>query len=89
VKKEVELLQGSPKEYKSSKDVIRTFCEKCSSPFSYEYINTDKNHEDKGMIFIPIGVFDNPEHFKVEHHIWTSQKMPQKHTPDQASRQEK
>jgi len=66
----IEILQGSPKSYASSKKVIRSFCEICSSPFAYVY----NNAPDK--LFIPIGVFDEPEEFKLQEHIWTSQKLP-------------
>jgi hypothetical protein len=67
---DVHILQGTPKQYSSSKNVFRSFCENCGSPISYVY----KNKADK--IFIPIGVFDNPTDFVLQEHIWTLQKLP-------------
>ncbi|MEK6898147.1 MAG: GFA family protein [Nanoarchaeota archaeon] len=71
-KKNFKILKGIPKIYSSSKNVRRSFCENCSSPITYTYVNSPDN--DK--VFIPIGVFDNPSNFKLEEHIWTSQKLP-------------
>ena len=68
--KDFKIPKGKPKVYKSSKNVQRSFCEKCGSPISYI------SSHDKGMIFIPIGVFDNPKKFKIREHIWKSQKLP-------------
>ena len=67
---DIVLTQGSPKSYASSEKVIRSFCEKCSSPFSYVY----KTKPDEP--FIPVGVFDDPANFKLQKHIWVSQKLP-------------
>lgn len=71
-KKSVELLQGTPKEYASSEHVRRSFCEVCGSPFSYVYIGTDENNS----VFIPVGIFDDPNDLKTQEHIWVSQKLP-------------
>lgn len=79
-KNAVELTQGQPKEYASSEHVRRSFCEKCSSPFAYVYVGTDED----AKIFIPVGVFDDPSGFKVEQHIWVSQKLPWVHITDDA-----
>lgn len=72
----VKIIQGIPKKYSSSEQVHRSFCEYCSSPFAYQY----KNKTEK--IFIPIGIFDNAENFKLEKHIWTSQKLSWVHITD-------
>jgi hypothetical protein len=69
-KEEVHILKGTPKQYSSSENVWRSFCESCGSPFSYTY----KNSSDK--IFMYIGAFDDPSVFKLQKHIWTSQKLP-------------
>ena len=69
-KKEDVAIQGKPKMYASSEKVARSFCEICSSPFAYVH----KDSPDK--LFIPVGVFDDSAHFKVQEHIWVSQKLP-------------
>jgi len=63
-----KIVQGSPKEYKSSKKVTRTFCESCGSPLCY--MNTD--YPDK--VELPVGAFDDPEPLATQIHIWTSRK---------------
>ncbi len=67
---DVEILQGTPTKYASSEKVTRSFCESCSSPFAYTY--SEKPNEP----FIPVGVFDDPSSFKLQKHIWVSQKIP-------------
>jgi len=71
-KENVKILQGTPHDYASSKNVRRSFCTTCSSPFSYRYVNAEKD----GWLFIPIGVFDDPSGFTITKHIWVSQKLP-------------
>jgi len=66
------MLKGKPTEYASSEHVRRSFCEVCSSPFAYGYVDTSESHK----IFIPIGVFDDPNELKPQKHIWVSQKLP-------------
>lgn len=66
----VNLLEGKPKFYASSEQVNRSFCENCGSSFSYQYKN------QAGKIFLPVGIFDNADNFKLHKHIWTSQKLP-------------
>jgi len=80
---EVKLIQGDPKNYASSKEVVRSFCEICGSPFTYRYISKPEN------IFIPVGVFDNPQNFKLTEHIWVSQKLPWIHITDNLPQKEK
>lgn len=66
----IEMLKGAPRGYSSSEKVVRSFCATCGSPFAYTY----KTSPDK--LFIPVGVFDNADNFKVQKHIWVSQKLP-------------
>ena len=61
---------GSPKSYASSEKVFRSFCENCGSPFAYRY----KDNSEK--LFIPVGIFETPESFEIQKHIWVSQKLP-------------
>lgn len=65
----VEITKGIPKEYASSAKVIRSFCEKCSSPIAWV-------HKEIPKTFISVGVFDDPSGFKMQSHIWVSQKLP-------------
>lgn len=64
------LLTGTPERYASSEKVERSFCAVCSSPISYSY------KENPEKLFLSAGVFDHPENFKIEKHIWVSQKLP-------------
>ncbi len=63
-------LQGIPKKYQSSAKVERSFCETCSSPVTYSYVDS------ADTVFMPVGAFDNPDNFQLEKHIWVSQKLP-------------
>jgi hypothetical protein len=67
-KKEQTSFQGEPKEYNSSEKVKRYFCEHCSSPVLY--VSTDRPEN----VLLSLGLFDNQDGFKVQRHIWTSQK---------------
>lgn len=78
--KAVTMLQGTPKVYSSSEHVNRSFCENCGSTFSYQY------KEQTEKIFIPIGAFDDARYFKLEKHVWTSQKLPWIHIIDDLPR---
>ena len=67
---DIVITKGHSKTYASSQKVIRSFCESCGSPFSYVYKSQPSEP------FIPIGVFDDPTDFKLQRHIWVSQKLP-------------
>ena len=69
-KNDIEMKGDIPKDYDSSEKVIRSFCGRCSSPFTYRY----KDSPDK--LFLPIGIFDHDETFIIQTHIWVSQKLP-------------
>ncbi len=73
---EVQILQGTPTSYSSSPKVVRSFCKECGSPFSYTYT------ESPDTYFIPVGVFDDASTFKLQKHIWVSQKLPWVHITD-------
>ncbi|TSC71718.1 MAG: hypothetical protein G01um101470_514 [Parcubacteria group bacterium Gr01-1014_70] len=80
--KNVEMLQGTPKEYASSEKVRRSFCEVCSSPFAYTYVSLSSKRypsSESGTFFIPVGVFDDPSGLAPKKHIWTAQKLPWVH----------
>ena len=71
--KNFNILKGKPTEYKSSKKVKRSFCDRCGSPITYSYIFM-KKYKDK--IYIPLGIFDNSKNFGIKEHIFVSQKLP-------------
>lgn len=66
----VEIVQGTPKAYASSKNVTRSFCVVCGSPFAYVY------NDAPDRTYIPVGVFDDPSDVVLQKHIWVSQKLP-------------
>ncbi len=65
---QIELIQGTPKEYFSSTKVTRSFCNTCSSPFIFAY---KTNPAD---VFIPTGVFDDSDTLTPQEHIFASEK---------------
>lgn len=67
-KESFKILQGTPKEYKSSEKVTRTFCENCGSPLCY----TNTDYLDK--VELSVGAFDDPEPLAPQMHIWVSRK---------------
>lgn len=77
-KDDVKIVSGSPAEYASSENVRRSFCMTCSAPFSYTYVGSDAN----GVVFIPVGVLDDPSAYAPKEHIWVSQKLPWVHIHD-------
>lgn len=79
---EVKMISGNPKKYSSSDKVTLSFCENCGSRFSYQYKN------DKEKIFLPIGIFDDANNFKLKKHIWVSQKLSWIHITDDLSQEQ-
>ncbi len=67
---QLKILQGVPKQYASSENVIRSFCEHCGSTFSYAYKDAPES------IFISVGSFDNPDTLEPKEHIFVDQKLP-------------
>ena len=86
--KNFEVLSGIPKKFQSSKNVIRSFCENCSSPCTFIYIDPNVSEEDD-LTFFPIGFFDDPTKFKIQEHIWVSQKLPWVEIPEGEPQREK
>ena len=56
--------KGTPKEFRSSAPVLRTFCSSCGTPLSYHH---DK-HPD--ALDITTASLDEPERFPPTHHSW-------------------
>lgn len=68
-------ISGKPKEFRSSENVIRSFCDTCGSPCSYAYIN--KQESDKtDLVYFHLGFLNVPETVRLQQHIWVSQKLP-------------
>jgi hypothetical protein len=63
---QVELPGGRPKGYESSPGVHRSFCGTCGTPISFE------DERLPGEIYLPVGIFDDPEAFEPEEHEWWS-----------------
>ena len=72
-KQEVTFTQGTPKEYKSSKEITRTFCADCGSPIEWR---KDARPDDTNLT---LGLFDDPHQFEVKNDVWTDQKVPWAH----------
>lgn len=74
-KDQVAWTAAAPARYASSKIALRGFCANCGTPFSFEYLASDR-------MDLAVGSFDHPEvlhpvaHFAVESRIATW------HTPD-------
>lgn len=77
----VEYTSGTPKEYSSSKKVVRTFCENCGASVSFVY----REHPEK--LFMCIGLFDDISELAPQKHIFTSQKVPWIHLDESADQQ--
>lgn len=62
------VISGEPVIYKSSKEVTRTFCGTCGSPFTF----IDSEYPEK--IYIHAGGVDESQELKFEEHIWIESK---------------
>lgn len=64
---DVEYTGQSPKRYRSSETVARTFCGECGGSVSYE--------DDllPGEVYLHVGLFDEPERLSPQAHSWLSQ----------------
>ena len=60
---------GEPRSYRSSPDVVRTFCGRCGSPLTYV------NAQQPSTIDIMPGSLDDPDAFPPTSHVWTAEKL--------------
>ena len=60
---------GRPVEYRSSPDVVRTFCGACGTPLTYTHAGLPAS------IDVTLGSLDDPEAFPPADHIWTSHRL--------------
>jgi hypothetical protein len=58
------IVQGSPREYASSAQVLRTFCERCGTQLTYR-------HDDSPQTLdITVSSLDDPDSIAPADHIW-------------------
>lgn len=79
----VEWARGERKGYRSSEAVVRSFCPDCGTPLSYV---------DEGLpgeVYVPVGIFDDPEAFEPGVHDWVSQRLPRFDVRDDLPRHER
>lgn len=80
---QVETGPGVPKVYRSSPGVNRSFCGDCGTPLSYD------DERLPGEVYVPVGVFYDPETFEPEAHNWVSQRLEHLDIPDGLPRHQK
>ena len=61
--------RGQPTTYASSSNVLRTFCNRCGTPLTYQ------RHDLPGSIDVTLGSMDDPEALKPEDHTWTESRL--------------
>ena len=77
---ELEWTRGEPKIYQSSKDVRRSFCDKCGSPIGF--------HRPGHHVGVTAGTLDNPEAIKPEDHMFAEHEHSWARFDDGLPRQE-
>lgn len=60
---------GERKAYRSSPDVVRSFCGECGASLTYE------DAKLPGEVYLAVGVFDEPEEFEPATHSWESRRL--------------
>jgi hypothetical protein len=61
--------QGRPASYKSSANVVRTFCGGCGTALTYQRLDLP------GSIDVTMGSMDDPEKITPEDHTWTENRI--------------
>ena len=82
-RRQIEMLAGEPRHYRSSPDVIRQFCGTCGSPIFYETAGSP------GTIDLTTASLDDPTTFPPTREVWVEEKLwwePVSHTLDQYPR---
>lgn len=62
-------ISGEPVEYRSSPEVVRTFCGRCGTSLTYEH------EEDRDSIDVNTATLDRPEEFPPTFHVWMEDKV--------------
>lgn len=73
-------VQGAPREYASSPEARRGFCENCGSPLSFRWLKS------REKISLTIGSLDDPGRFPPTQHIYHADKIPWLHLKDDLPR---
>ncbi|MGE0115152.1 MAG: GFA family protein [Steroidobacteraceae bacterium] len=63
-------VQGTPAEFRSSPEVLRSFCGHCGTPLTYY------NQQRADEIDITLMTLDSPEHIVPADHIWMADALP-------------
>ncbi|HUF71781.1 MAG TPA: GFA family protein [Gammaproteobacteria bacterium] len=74
------VFRREPSVFESSPGVRRSFCDRCGTPIAYE---TEKRANE---IDIYLNVFDEPEAFSPETHVFHSERIPWFDTRDELQR---
>ena len=62
-------MSGSPKGFRSSPPVVRTFCGKCGTPLTYQHVDS------RDTIDVTTASFDAPDGFAPKREIWVEHKI--------------
>jgi hypothetical protein len=62
-------VSGDPAEYRSSAEVIRTFCDGCGTSLTYQH------NGDPEFIDVTTVSLDLPDEFPPAHHVWLEDKV--------------
>jgi hypothetical protein len=61
--------QGQPVSYASSKNVVRTFCDRCGTALTYRRLDLPES------VDLTLGSMDDPEQLEPQDHTWTESKL--------------
>jgi hypothetical protein len=61
--------QGQPVSYRSSKEVVRTFCGRCGTALTYRRLDLPES------VDLTLGSMDDPEQLNPQDHTWTESKL--------------
>ena len=64
-----EIISGRPSSFRSSPQVVRTFCGTCGTPLTY------RHDDDLDTIDVTTATVDRPEQFPPTREIWTEHKV--------------
>jgi hypothetical protein len=77
-----QFTQAQPASYRSSSNVVRTFCDRCGTALTYQRLDVPDS------IDVTLGSMDDPEELEPEDHTWTESKIswiaPGDHLPSYA-----
>jgi hypothetical protein len=62
-------ISGEPARYRSSAEVVRTFCGQCGTTLSYQHDG------DLDFLDVTAASLDDPEEFPPTHHVWMEDRI--------------